>query len=319
MDVSIILIFRDGSAIIKCTFQGVPDSFFSKDMYDEALIELTELVDGIDVNDIKEIWMVSHIDQQKRHFIVLFGDAGHLCTCLTLVNRGIVCRHFFSILLESEVAWFHIGILAKRWFSDLAMQKSKKLNEHAISIRNHQEFGTFEHEIQTDFSFIDSIHGKCVFTSKIQHHVKSRALYGKGFGLMKRTLNLAIEAGCTEELYELYQQFIKRIEKQLAEQEGRIMHSENEDDYETISNPLKPRTKGRKHHKCIMAYNEGSRKKVLTESTNIQHTNNLISSNSSESIDISNVGRQVQTIQEQEREHNQDIQESDQGKCTFIY
>ncbi|CAG8772567.1 16028_t:CDS:2, partial [Gigaspora rosea] len=106
------------------------------------------------------------------------------------------------------------------------------------------------------------------------------------------TLNLAIEAGCTEELYELYQQFIKRIEKQLAEQEGRIMHSENEDDYETI---------------------------ILTESTNIQHTNNLISSNSSESIDISNVGRQVQTIQEQEREHNQDIQESDQGKCTFIY
>ncbi|CAG8722455.1 1676_t:CDS:2 [Gigaspora margarita] len=85
------------------------------------------------------------------------------------------------------------------------------------------------------------------------------------------------------------------MEKQLAEQEGRVMHSKNEDDYETI------------------------KKKVLTESTNIQHADNLISSNSSESIDISNVGRQVQTIQEQEREHNQDIQESNQGKCIFIY
>ncbi|RIB27978.1 hypothetical protein C2G38_2159161 [Gigaspora rosea] len=118
------------------------EDIFSEDLYDEVLIELTELVD------------------------------------------------------ESEIVQFHIGILAKRWFNDRAVEKNEEpSNECAISIQNGQDFGTFEHETQTDFSFIDSMCGQYVFTPRIQHHVKSHSLYDKGFGLMKKALNLAIETG----------------------------------------------------------------------------------------------------------------------------
>ncbi|CAG8802166.1 9269_t:CDS:2, partial [Cetraspora pellucida] len=220
---------------------NIPKGMFSEDLYDEMLIELTKLVDSI--GNIKELWIVSRIDQQKHYFIVFFGNASHWCTCLTLVNCGIIYHHFFAILLESEIAQFHIGILAKHWFNDRVMLKNDDYsNECAISIRSGGKFGAFENNVQVDFSLIDLIHGQCIFTPKIQHHIRSHALYGKGFGLMKRTLNLAIQTGCTEELYELHQQFINEIEKQLAEQEGCILQSDDEYNYETINNPLKPRT-----------------------------------------------------------------------------
>ncbi|CAG8841780.1 44168_t:CDS:2, partial [Gigaspora margarita] len=195
---------------------------FSEDMYDESLIELAELVNGIDLNDVKELLM--------HDFILRF-----------LQNVG-----------------------------SMIVQKGDELNEHVISIRNRHEFGSFEHEIRADFSFIDSI---------------------------------SIETGCTEELYELHQQFINKMEKQLAEQEGRILQSDDENDYGMIINPLKPRTKGRKRHKRIKGFNEGSRKIILTESTNMQRDDNIIRSSSSNfssiSINISNIEGQTSIIQEQ--------------------
>ncbi|CAG8844494.1 23790_t:CDS:2, partial [Gigaspora margarita] len=85
-------------------------------------------------------------------------------------------------------------------------KKNNKLsNEHAISIRNDQDFSTFEHEIQMDFSFINSICGQYVFTPKQRLWVN------------KKALNMTIETGYTEELYELHQQFIADMKKQLAD------------------------------------------------------------------------------------------------------
>ncbi|CAG8541645.1 14945_t:CDS:2, partial [Gigaspora rosea] len=135
---------------------------FSEDLYDEVLIELTELIDRISPNDIRELWAVSRIDRQKHHFVIIFAQ-------------------------------FHIGILAKRWFNDRVIQKMKR------SVMNVQ----FRLEMV-----------------KILHYVKNRSLYSKGFGLMKKVLNLAIETGRTEEMYEIHQELIADMEQQLAEPEG---------------------------------------------------------------------------------------------------
>ncbi|CAG8840691.1 18852_t:CDS:1, partial [Racocetra persica] len=65
-----------------------------------------------------------------------------------------------------------------------------------------------------------------------------------------------IQTGHTEELYELHQQFINKIEKQLAKQEECVLQSDDEFNYKTINNLLKPRTKRQKYHKCIAAFND---------------------------------------------------------------
>ncbi|CAG8595245.1 7017_t:CDS:2, partial [Dentiscutata heterogama] len=65
-----------------------PDGMFSEDLYDKMLIKLAELLHDTNYANVKELWIISYIDQQKFHYIVLLDNAVHLCTCLTLVNRG---------------------------------------------------------------------------------------------------------------------------------------------------------------------------------------------------------------------------------------
>ncbi|CAG8755814.1 20014_t:CDS:1, partial [Racocetra fulgida] len=155
----------------------------------------------------------------------------------------------------------------RRWFNDQVIQKNQQIDEErAISIRNGQEFGVFEHEIGVNFSFIDSMRGQCVFTPKVRHHLKKRALYGKGFSLMKKTLNWAIETGHAKELYKLHQEFIEEMEKQLEMQHGCAAQSNQKNVfYETINNPPQLRTKGRKNHKRIASFTSisGAQKRVF--------------------------------------------------------
>ncbi|RIB01442.1 hypothetical protein C2G38_2050881 [Gigaspora rosea] len=42
----------------------------------------------------------------------------HICTCLGLVNRGIICRHFFLIMLCSDMVRFHISFIPSSWYCD---------------------------------------------------------------------------------------------------------------------------------------------------------------------------------------------------------
>ena len=44
---------------------------------------------------IHKVWYVTTIEQNKEHFVVICDNASHLCTCMWLVMRGLVCHHFF--------------------------------------------------------------------------------------------------------------------------------------------------------------------------------------------------------------------------------
>lgn len=41
--------------------------------------------------------------------------------------------------------------------------------------------------------------------------------WGKGFGIMKKVLNLAITTGRVEELYEIHEKFSKELESEMAQ------------------------------------------------------------------------------------------------------
>ena len=106
---------------------------FSEDMFDACVIEFAQLIAGLDSTRINEIWHISSIDKKSKHFIVLYDDAMHLCTCLTLINHGLVCRHFFAAMLVSSIAKFHIGLIPQRWYTDASIMKAVKYTSN-ISI-----------------------------------------------------------------------------------------------------------------------------------------------------------------------------------------
>ena len=47
---------------------------------------------------------------------------------------GIVCRHYWKVLLESTVAAFHIAIIPERWYRDDTVNAKNPREETAIQL-----------------------------------------------------------------------------------------------------------------------------------------------------------------------------------------
>ncbi|CAB5362544.1 unnamed protein product [Rhizophagus irregularis] len=62
---------------------------FAEDNYESVLSNLASLITYIDQESIHEVWHVSTIEQNKEHFVVVYGNANHLCTC----DSKVVYKH----------------------------------------------------------------------------------------------------------------------------------------------------------------------------------------------------------------------------------
>ena len=65
-----------------------------------------------------EIWEVKHMADNTKsvNYVALFQDHSHICTRLLLVSEGLVCRHFFQVILRSQNAKFAFNLLKSRWY-----------------------------------------------------------------------------------------------------------------------------------------------------------------------------------------------------------
>jgi hypothetical protein len=240
-----------------------PNGMFSEDMFDASVIELEQLITGLDKERIHEVWHVFSLDQKSKHFIVLYDEAAHLCTCLTLINRGIVCRHFFATMLSSMTAKFHIALVSQRWYTETSMTtvSSTLKNEPAIAAVSNKEVGMFEYDMEvTNFTFLENLRGQHIFTKEICQEMTRRQQWGKGFGIMKKTLDLAITTGRSEELYNLHLKLAKEMETAIAAKNGQAVEQDDSIEFAcTISNPVHVRTKGRKSKRAKSFNDETNR------------------------------------------------------------
>ena len=84
--------------------------------------------------------------------------------------------------------------------------------EPMISVVSNQEFGAMEFVAEINFSHLEKIRGNYVFTKEVRQEMSQKQQYGMGFGIMKKTLNLAIMTGRLEEIYELHLKLTKKME-----------------------------------------------------------------------------------------------------------
>ena len=74
---------------------------------------------------ILEVWFVRATGTQGiGHYVVLLDEGTHLCTCLFLINKGLICRHFFRVSTYSQYATFHISMISNRWYLDIDIQSN---------------------------------------------------------------------------------------------------------------------------------------------------------------------------------------------------
>src|SRR2546430_17590505 len=113
------------------------DDFYQQEMareddYDQPQSLFSSLIENIPHNSIRQVWKATRHRGQKSEpqHIILLDDGSHLCTCLWLINRGIVCRHFFRVMSYSINAQFHISLIPQRWYND----KKSNLSQQEYSL-----------------------------------------------------------------------------------------------------------------------------------------------------------------------------------------
>lgn len=220
------------------SMEETSDIEFAEDNYKSILSNFASLITHIDQDTIHEVWHVSTIEQNKEHFVVVYGNANHLYTCMHLVTRGIICRHFFSVMLASNKAMFHVGLIPNRWYIDITYDPQK---EAAITVcnKNLASDGSdviYEHQIETNFDRLNEIRHTQVFSETVKKNLSHQVKYSQGLGYAKKALNLALENSCENELNKLLQHWIKEKEKEIYES--------NKENLPNISNPRQTRTKG---------------------------------------------------------------------------
>ena len=56
------------------------------------------------------------ITTEIQHLVILLNNGLYRCSCFSLVNYGTVCWHYFSVMLCTSQAVFHVGYINPRWY-----------------------------------------------------------------------------------------------------------------------------------------------------------------------------------------------------------
>jgi len=79
------------------------------------------MVAEVGEENIQEVWKITDMrPENKKHmyFVVVIDPISYLCSCMSNISRGIICRHYFRIMMNSAVAGFQIQMVPSRWYID---------------------------------------------------------------------------------------------------------------------------------------------------------------------------------------------------------
>lgn len=235
------------------------------------------MLEGINEERIMETWKIHRVGgiSQKINLVVLLNDGTHLCTCMETITKGIICRHFWRVMLYSSVAKFHISIIPTRWYKDDILMKVNNLLEKS-PILTAVELTT-PHEVNFTLESLKHIQEP----GHLENFqiVPQRNKFGIAFSTAKTAINIALETKSDNELVRLLKNFIssKKNRNDLGEDTA-IENDENNDSSEILplqehlitqtTDPHVTRIRGAPSKKRMKGVIEQKGKKVLREVTN---------------------------------------------------
>jgi hypothetical protein len=152
------------------------------------------------------------------HYVMLLNDGTHLCTCLLLMNKGLICRHFFRVATYSQSAAFHITLISSRWYLEPNIKQETLLQQMSVIILcstiNSEENlpitnGTFKHLFS-----IRSVSCNSSSTKK-----PNKVIYAELFGLSKKVIDSAIKTDMYRELSDMFKTFLYDIQSKYDERQ----------------------------------------------------------------------------------------------------
>ena len=63
--------------------------------YDSQQIHLTSLLEDLSSSDAIKTYKIQRRHCIHNNFVIILADRSHFCTCMLLINCGLICRHFW--------------------------------------------------------------------------------------------------------------------------------------------------------------------------------------------------------------------------------
>ena len=94
----------------------------TREEYDAQQIHLASLLEDLSLNDIIKIYKVQRRYCIHQNFIIILADCSHFCTCILLINCGLICWHFWHVMAIDSEVFFHITLIPRRWYNNEKME-----------------------------------------------------------------------------------------------------------------------------------------------------------------------------------------------------
>jgi hypothetical protein len=212
------------------------------------------MISDVDKDQIISMWSVTVENKlTEKYFIILLANGSHHCSCLSLINRGIICRHYFQIMLRSPIAKFHLRLIPSRWY-----YKDKDPSKEPFLVASKFEDKTIPIIPQHNIPFLTAINQTTPQDFITQHErLTDIQLYGKIAGLTRKATMKAIKKKDMRIVY-LLEDYLEEDEEQNENVDNIGLESDKENNSFILNNPNKQtRPKGRpKSAKRIKAHHE---------------------------------------------------------------
>ena len=245
-----------------------------EDYYDYRQIYLKSLLKLKPKETIKEIWkIIPYMIPNSYQHIVIFNDGTHLCTCLLLVSHGIICRHYFKLMVENPNALFHIMLMPTRWLQDDAWNNIDSIFNEPFIGTSSKNLKQINDDTNNQKIYLNPRHHNSIQEVEICYYTQKKVDYGRIMGHFKKALNYSLDSNDQEKLDEIILAYISEKEKNRIPSEKRKVLEDNSDlinqlktsdghvyNVNDVGNPLKHKGKGRPANKRLKAYDEQNNK-----------------------------------------------------------
>jgi len=227
---------------------------FIEDSYDVKQILLKSMIVEVGEKNIQEVWKITDmmiIDPISFFYSCITNITSYLCSCMSNITRGIVCRHYFRIMMTSAVAGFQIQMVPPRWYTN--NQRDENVAAEACYFINQEVTQNFSGVILTPNLSTVPI----TVTNVLRCTAKKKIKYGEVWGLARQAAQLAVEHDTHSEILCWLKQFITRHKEIIITRNQDLECSAQvEVNKENVENPLVSRRKGRPETKRYKAPTE---------------------------------------------------------------
>jgi hypothetical protein len=193
---------------------------------------------------ICEVWKLTDIRPKNKyiHFVIIINPVSFLCSCMSNISRGIICRHYFRVMMTSTLAGFQIQMIPSRWYMDVQKDKDMVVKTYFVNqeaARNFSGAILIPNPLTIPMTVSNIL--RCAAKKKIK--------YGEVWGLAWQAAQLAVEHNNHNEIIGWLKEFINRhkeITRLALNQDSEVqVFDDKENISEKIENPSVSQRKGR--------------------------------------------------------------------------